>query len=77
MLPNFNKLIDRFASAFRIEQEIVEEENTVTLITHSYLGTRLLYSHSMSLDSLIDIAVKRAVAVQTAASPSEIPDSHQ
>ena len=73
MLPNLNKIIDRFASAFRIEQEIVEEENTVTLHTHSYLGTRLLYSHSMSLDSLIDIAVKRAVAVQTAASPSESP----
>ena len=62
MLPNFNKLIDRFASAFRIEQEIVEEENTVTLVTHSYLGTRLLYTHRMSLDSLIDIAVRRAAA---------------
>ena len=60
MLPNFNKLIDRFASAFRIEQEIVEEENTVTLVTHSFLGTRLLYTHRMSLDSLIDIAVSRA-----------------
>lgn len=60
MIPNLNSLIDRFASAFRIEQEIVEEENTVTLITYSYLGTRLLYTHRMSLDSLIDIAVRRA-----------------
>jgi hypothetical protein len=60
MLPNFNKLIDRFASAFRIEQEIVEEENTVTLHTHSFLGTRLLYSHSMDLTPVIDLAVKRA-----------------
>ena len=64
MLPNFNKLIDRFASAFRIEQEIIEEENTVILVTHSYLGTRLLYTHRMSLDSLIDIAVRRASAAE-------------
>jgi hypothetical protein len=59
MIPNLNSIIERLSSAFRIEQEIVEEENTVTLITHSYLGTKLLYSHSMSLDPLIDIAVKR------------------
>ena len=69
MLPNLNKIIDRFASAFRIEQEIVEEENTVTLVTHSYLGTRLLYTHSMSLDSLIDIAVRRAAAAKPADKP--------
>ena len=60
MLPTLDSLIDKFASKFRIEQEIIEEKNTVTLITHSYMGNRLLYSHSMPLDSLIDIAVKRA-----------------
>ena len=60
MLPTIDSLIDKFASKFRIEQEIVEEENTVTLITHSYLGSRLLYTHRMSLDPLIDIAVRRS-----------------
>lgn len=67
MIPNFNKLIDRFASAFRIEQDIIEDENTVTLETRSYLGTRLLYTHSMSLDSLIDIAVRRSADAASAA----------
>lgn len=60
MLPSIDSLIDKFASKFRIEQEIVEEKNTVTLITYSYLGSRLLYTHSMSLDTLIDIAVRRS-----------------
>ena len=72
MIPNMNKIIDRLSSAFRIEQEIVEEENTVTLMTHSYLGTRLLYSHSMSLDPIIDIAVRRAAMPSNASiSPDE------
>ena len=60
MIPRLNDIIDRFASAFRIEQEITEEENTVILHTHSYLGTRLLYSHRMDLTPLLDIAVRRA-----------------
>ena len=62
MIPRLNDIIDRFASAFRLEQEIIEEENTVTLVTYSYLGTRLLYTHRMSLDPLIDIAVRRSAA---------------
>ena len=53
-------MINKLARQFRIEQEILEEENTVTLITHSYLGSRLLYTHRMSLDALIDIAVRRS-----------------
>jgi hypothetical protein len=73
MIPNLNSLIDRLSSAFRIEQEIQEEKNTVTLITHSYLGTRLLYTHRMSLDPLIEIAVRRAA--ETAAKESNINPS--
>ena len=59
MIPNLNKIIDRFASAFRLEQDIIEYENTVILETRSYLGTRLLYTHHMSLDPLIEIAIRR------------------
>ena len=59
MLPTIDSLIDKFASKFRIEQEIIEEDNTVTLITYSYLGSRL-YTHHMDLQPLIDIAVKKA-----------------
>jgi hypothetical protein len=60
MFPNMNKIIDRLSSAFRIETEIEEKENTVILHTHSYLGTKLLYSHSLDLSPLIDIAAARA-----------------
>ena len=36
MLPTLDSLIDKFASKFRIEQQIIEEENTVTLVTPSH-----------------------------------------
>ena len=62
MIPNLNSIIDRLSSAFRIETEIEEKENTVILHTHSYLGTKLLYSHSLDLSPLIDIAVARAAS---------------
>ena len=55
-----DKLIDKLTSQFRIETEITETENTVSLTTRSYLGTRLLYTHSLPLDKLLDIAVARA-----------------
>ena len=61
MLPNLNSLIDRFASAFRITTEIEEKENTVFLHTKSFLGTRLLYEHTLDLSPIINIAVSRAV----------------
>ena len=69
MIPSLDSLIERFGRQFRIEQEIIERENTVTLITYSYLGTRLLYTHEMPLDTLIDIAVRRARAAD--ADPAE------
>ena len=60
MIPNLNSIIERLSSAFRIETEITEEKNTVILHTKSYLGTKLLYSHSLDLSPVIDIAVKKA-----------------
>ena len=54
------KMINKLAKQFRIETEITETENTIILHTHSYLGTRLLYSHSLDLSPLLDIAVRRA-----------------
>ena len=62
MIPNLNSIIERLSSAFRIETEIEEKENTEILHTHSYLGTKLLYSHSLDLSPLIEIAVARAAS---------------
>ena len=66
MIPSLNSIIDRFAAAFRIETEIEEKENTVFLHTKSYIGTRLLYSHSLDLSPILDIAAARAAAATDA-----------
>ena len=54
MIPNLNSIIERLSSAFRIETEIEETEDAIILHTHSYLGTKLLYSHSLDLSPLMD-----------------------
>ena len=74
MLPTLDSLIDKFASKFRIETEIIEEKDTISLRTYSYLGNRLLYEHTLDLSPLIKIAVDRAVAAHAASDqthPSE------
>jgi hypothetical protein len=59
MIPNLNSIIERLSGAFRIEQEIIEDGDTVILYTHSYLGTKLLYTHKMDMNPLIEIAIRR------------------
>jgi hypothetical protein len=54
MLPNLNKIIDRFASAFRIEQRIISTDDELTLVTESFLGTRLLYTHHLDMLPLLE-----------------------
>jgi len=74
MIPSIDSLIDKFASKFRIETEIIEEKDTIHLHTYSYLGSRLLYEHTLDLSPLIEIAVARASA---AAHAAKNPDSSQ
>ena len=57
MLPNINSIIDRFSSAFRIEQRI--DADNMLLITESYLGTRLLYAHELPLEPLYELLSAR------------------
>ena len=78
MIPKLNDIIDRFASAFRIEQDLEENEDTVILHTRSFMGTRLLYEHAMDLTPLIEIAARRAVdAVHAADNADKSIDSPQ
>ena len=63
------KLIDKFAKQFRIETEIVEDGDTVNLITYSYLGSKLLYTHSLDLSPLLDIAEARRTMPTDADAP--------
>ena len=53
MLPTLDSLIDKFASKFRIEQRV--DPDKMLLITESYLGHKLLYTHNMPLDPLYDL----------------------
>lgn len=68
MIPTIDSLIDKFASKFKIETEIIEEKDTISLHTYSYLGNRLLYEHTLDLSPLIDIAAARAAAAHADAS---------
>ena len=51
------KLIDKFAHTFRIEQRV--DKDKLELITESYLGSKLLYTHTMDLTPLLDIVEER------------------
>ena len=57
MLPTLDSLIDKFASKFRIEQTI--DKNRMLLVTHSYLGSRIIFTHEMPLDPLYDLLKDR------------------
>ena len=59
MIPNLNSIIERLSGASRIEQEIIEDGDTVILYTYSYLGTKLRYTHKMDMNPLIEIAIRR------------------
>ena len=48
------KLIDKFAHSFRIETNIVDNEEELSLVTKSYVGNRVIYSHSLDLLPLLD-----------------------
>jgi hypothetical protein len=72
MIPNLNSLIDRLSSAFRIEQRIDTER--MLLITESYLGTKLLYTHDMPLEPLYELLkdrILKEITDNTVTPPSE------
>lgn len=77
MIPTIDSLIDKFASKFKIETEIVEEKDTIHLRTYSYLGSRLLYEHTLDLSPLIEIAVCRAKTAAHADASETPPYSEQ
>jgi len=59
MIPTLDSLIDKFAKKFRIEQRIVSTDSDLTLVTESYMGTRLLYTHHLDMLPLLEEMKKR------------------
>lgn len=48
-----DSMINKLARQFRIEQRI--DPDRMLLITDSYLGTRIIYTHEMPLDPLYEL----------------------
>ena len=46
------KLIDKFAHTFRLEQRIESSEDKITLITESYISNKLIFTHNMDMEEL-------------------------
>ena len=46
-------MINKIARQFRIEQ-VVDKERML-LVTHSYLGTKIIYTYEMPLEPLYDL----------------------
>ena len=46
------RALEKLARTFRIEQEVLEKNGKITLVTYSYIGTKIVYTHFMDLDIL-------------------------
>ena len=62
-IPHLPEMIERalekLAKTFRIEQSIRSTENTLTLVTYSYIGKKVIYTHELDLLPLLDEMKKR------------------
>lgn len=55
------KLIDKFAHSFSIEQRIESSDDKITLITESYIGQKMIFTHSMDMEELYTIFRDRLI----------------
>ena len=53
------RLIDKISRTFRIEQRIVSTEDKLTLVTDSYVGQKIVYSHELDMLPLLEEMKKR------------------
>ena len=53
------RLIDKISRTFRIEQRIVSTEDKLTLVTDSYVGQKIVYSHELDMLPLLEEMRKR------------------
>jgi len=56
------KLLDKFASSFRLVQRIESSDDQITLVTESYLGPRKIFTHHMPLEELYTLFRDRMIA---------------
>ena len=53
------KMIEKVSRTFRIEQRIVSTDDKLVLVTDSYIGPKIVYSHEMDLLPLLEEMKKR------------------
>ena len=53
------KALEKLAKTFRIEQRIVSTENKLTLVTESYIGLKIVYTHELDMLPLLEEMKKR------------------
>ena len=53
------KALEKLARTFRIEQRIVSTEKKLTLVTESYIGTKIVYTHELDMLPLLEEMKKR------------------
>jgi hypothetical protein len=54
-----DSMINKLARQFRISQEVKEDGDTISLVTHSYLGNRIIYTYEMPLEPLYELFKRR------------------
>ena len=53
------KALEKLSKTFKIEQRIVSTEDKLTLVTDSYIGKKVMYSHELNLLPLLEEMKKR------------------
>ena len=53
------KALEKLARTFRIEQKVISTEEKLVLVTESYIGPKIVYSHELDMLPLLEEMKKR------------------
>ena len=53
------RALEKLSRTFRIEQKIISTEDKLTLVTESYIGPKIVYTHELDLLPLLEEMKKR------------------
>ena len=53
------RAVEQLAKTFRLEQRVESSEEELTLVTETYIGSKLLYTHHLDLLPLLEELKKR------------------
>ena len=53
------RALEKLARTFRIEQKVISTEDKLVLVTESYIGPKIVYSHELDMLPLLEEMKKR------------------